>query len=442
MSAVEEPGESQPGTPGGTARRRIGTFRALSRRNFRLYFVGQIISNSGTWMQTVAQSWLVLELTKSGFALGLVSAAQFLPILLLSPLAGVYVDRADKRRLLVFTQSAFALIALILGILVLAKLVALWMVFALAGLMGVVNAIDTPTRQSFVIEMVGKEDLANAVSLNAVLMNSARVIGPAIAGAVIYRFGVGPNFIANAISYVAVIVSLLMLRPSELMPSTPLQARKGQLREGLRYVARTPRLGIPLLIMLVVGTLAYEFQVSLPLLTTLTFHLGAGAYAGITAALGVGAVVGGLLAATFAKPSMRRLAGAALIFGALMVVAALMPTFYTALGAVAAAGLVSIIFLSTANALLQITAKPEMRGRVMALYTVAFLGTTPIGAPLVGYISQQYGGRAGILVGGLATVLAGALGALAMQLMRKRREDAAQAAVAYFGFHRPLKLVR
>ena len=429
-SAVEVPGESGPEAPAQVARRGIGTFRALSRRNFRLYFIGQIISNSGTWMQTVAQSWLVLELTKSGLALGLVSAAQFLPILLLSPLAGVYVDRTDKRRLLVFTQSAFALIALGLGVLVLAKLVALWMVFALAALMGIVNAIDTPARQSFVIEMVGKEDLANAVSLNAVLMNSARVIGPAIAGAVIYRFGVGPNFIVNAISYVAVIASLLMLRSSELMPSPPLQARKGQLREGLRYVARTPRLAIPLLIMLVVGTLAYEFQVSLPLLTTLTFHLGAGAYAAITAALGVGAVIGGLVAATYAKPSMRRLAGAALIFGSLMVVAALMPTFYTSLGAVALAGLVSIIFLSTANTLLQITAKPDMRGRVMALYTVAFLGTTPIGAPLVGYIAQHFGGRAGILVGGVATVAAGALGALAMQLARKRRIEALERSVA------------
>ena len=429
-SAVEVPGESGPEAPAQAARRGIGTFRALSRRNFRLYFIGQIISNSGTWMQTVAQSWLVLELTKSGLALGLVSAAQFLPILLLSPLAGVYVDRTDKRRLLVFTQSAFALIALGLGVLVLAKLVALWMVFALAALMGIVNAIDTPARQSFVIEMVGKEDLANAVSLNAVLMNSARVIGPAIAGAVIYRFGVGPNFIVNAISYVAVIASLLMLRSSELMPSPPLQARKGQLREGLRYVARTPRLAIPLLIMLVVGTLAYEFQVSLPLLTTLTFHLGAGAYAAITAALGVGAVIGGLVAATYAKPSMRRLAGAALIFGSLMVVAALMPTFYTSLGAVALAGLVSIIFLSTANTLLQITAKPDMRGRVMALYTVAFLGTTPIGAPLVGYIAQHFGGRAGILVGGVATVAAGALGALAMQLARKRRIEALEHSAA------------
>ncbi len=429
-NVVEEPGESGPEAPAREARRRIGTFRALSRRNFRLYFIGQIISNSGTWMQTVAQSWLVLELTKSGLALGLVSAAQFLPILVLSPLAGVYVDRADKRRLLVFTQSAFALIALVLGVLVLAKVVALWMVFALAALMGVVNAVDTPARQSFVIEMVGKEDLANAVSLNAVIMNSARVIGPAIAGAVIYRFGVGPNFVANAISYLAVIASLLMLRSSELMPSPPLQARKGQLREGLKYVARTPRLAIPLLIMLVVGTLAYEFQVSLPLLTTLTFHLGAGSYAAITSALGVGAVIGGLVAATYAKPSMRRLAGAALVFGTLMVVAALMPTFYTSLGAVAVAGLVSIIFLSTANTLLQITAKPEMRGRVMALYTVAFLGTTPIGAPLVGYIAQHFGGRAGILVGGVAAVAAGALGAMAMQLARKRRVETLEPSAA------------
>ncbi len=424
------PGERRGGDAAGSGdgdegvKRRFGTFKALNRRNFRLYFIGQIISNSGTWMQTVAQSWLVLQLTKSGVDLGLVSAAQFLPILVLSPMAGVLVDRADKRKLMIFTQSSFAVFAALLGVAVLAHAIALWMVFVVAALMGIVNSLDTPARQSFVIEMVGPEDLTNAVSLNTVVMNSARVIGPSIAGAIIYRFGVGPNFIANALSYIAVIVSLLMLRKSELMPSRPTKQRKGQLREGLRYVWATPRLLIPLMIMVVVGTLAYEFQISLPLLTTLTFHLGAGSYAAITAALGVGAVFGGLAAATYAQPSMRLMALSAVVFGALMVVMAVMPSFDLALLATAATGFASIVFLSTANALLQLTSRPEMRGRVMALYTVAFLGTTPIGAPLVGLISQSFGGRAGIIVGGAATIVAGVVGALVMRAAAHKREAA------------------
>ena len=371
----------------------------------------------------VAQSWLVLQMTRSGVDLGLVSAAQFLPILLLSPIGGVFVDRADKRRLLIGTQSAFAVFALILGLVVVFHVVALWMVFLIAALMGLVNSIDTPARQSFVIEMVGPQDLTNAVSLNSVVMNSARVVGPSIAGAVIYKFGVGPNFIVNSISYLAVIISLAMLRKSELMPSRPTSSRKGQLREGFQYVRATPLLLVPLLIMVVVGTLAYEFQISLPLFTTETFHLGVGSYAAITASLGVGAVVGGLFAATYAKPSMRLLTFAAISFGTLMIAMSLMPSFGTAMLATAFTGFASIVFLSTANSLLQITARPEMRGRVMALYTVAFLGTTPIGAPIIGLISQRYGGRAGILIGGVACVIAGGLGGILMHTWSKRREQ-------------------
>ena len=412
--------EADTADGGLSSKRRFGTFQALHNRNYRLYFIGQIISNSGTWMQTVAQSWLVLQLTKSGVDLGLVTAAQFLPILLLSPMAGVFVDRADKRKLMIVTQSIFSVVAALLGAAVLTHVIMLWMIFVAATAMGLVNSLDTPARQSFVIEMVGPKDLTNAVSLNTVVMNSARVIGPSIAGAIIYRFGVGPNFIANSISYIAVIVSLLLLRRSELMPSRPTASKKGQLREGLRYVSATPRLLIPLLIMVVVGTLAYEFQISLPLLTTLTFHLGVASYAAITAALGVGAVFGGLAAATFARPSMRLLAASAIVFGSLMIVMALMPTFDLALVAAAATGFVSIVFVSTTNTLLQLTSRAEMRGRVMALYTVAFLGTTPIGAPLVGLISQTFGGRAGIIVGGIATIVAGATGALAMRASAAR----------------------
>ncbi|CAG4919031.1 MFS transporter [Acidithrix sp. C25] len=390
-------------------RAKLATFSALSNRNYRLYFIGQVVSNSGTWMQMIAQSWLVLQLSKSGVVLGLVSAANFLPTLLLGPLAGVYVDRANKRKLLIGTQSAFALLALALGLLVEFRLVQLWMIFVAAALVGLVNTLDMPARQTFVIEMVGPKDLPNAVSLNSVVMNSARVIGPSIAGAVIYSLGVGPNFILNAISFLAVIAMLIMLRTSELMPATRATSKSGQLREGFSYVAKTPSLAIPLLMMVIVGTLAYEFQVSLPLFTTDTFHLGAGSYALITASLGLGAVVGGLGAATYAKVSQKLLVAATLAFGVLMILMSEMPSFPLALIATALTGAASIVFLSTANSLLQMTSLPEMRGRVMSLYGVAFLGSTPIGAPLIGYISGHFGGRSGILVGGVATLTAGLL---------------------------------
>lgn len=404
-------------------RGRLGsaTFSALKVRNFRLYFFSQIISNSGTWMQMIAQSWLVLQLSKSGVVLGLVSAVQFAPILFFSPLAGVFVDRADKRRLMLMTQSLFAVLALILGIVVEAQLVQLWMVFVVALLMGFVNAFDTPARQSFVIEMVGPKELSNAVSLNAVVMNSARVIGPSIAGAIIFSFGIGMNFFLNSASFLAVLLMLVMLRKNELMPAKPSIAQKGQLREGFSYVRRTPVLLVPLLMMVIVGTIAYEFQISLPLFTTKTFHLGASSYATMTACLGIGAVVGGLVVATFAKPSLRLLIIATTAFGTSMIITSVMPTFDLALVATAVMGAVSILFLSTANALLQISSLPEMRGRVMALYTVAFLGTTPIGAPVVGLIAQYFGGRAALAVGGVATIAAGGLGILSVLRHRAQR---------------------
>lgn len=387
------------------------TFSAFKIRNFKLYFIGQVISNSGTWMQMIAQSWLVLTLTKSGVILGLVSAVQFAPILFFSPLAGVFVDRSDKRRLLVVTQSLFAILAFALGLAVATGIVKLWMIFLIALLMGFVNAFDTPARQSFVIEMVGPAEVANAVSLNAVVMNSARVIGPSIAGIVIVNLGLSLNFFLNSVSFLAVIFTLLMLRKSELMPAVPTLAKKGQLREGFKYVRSTPALFVPLVMMFVVGTIAYEFQISLPLFATGTFHMGAKGYADMTSSLGVGAVVGGLVAAKFARPSLQLLIQACAVFGTFMIVASLMPSFDTALVFIAFTGAFSILFLATANSLLQLGSRPELRGRVMALYTVAFLGTTPIGAPLVGVIAQAFGARASIAVGGIATIGAAIFGA-------------------------------
>lgn len=384
---------------------------SLKQRNYRLYFIGQIISNAGTWMQMVAQSWLVLQLSKSGSILGVVSAVQFLPMLFLGPLAGVYTDRYNKRKLLILTQSLFGIVALVLGILDLSGAIQLWMIFVSAALMGVINTIDMPSRQAFVIELVGREDLQNAVSLNTVVMNGARVVGPSIAGGIIYAFGVGPNFILNAVSYIAVIIVLLKLDMSKLRPATRLVAKKGQLREGFRYVMSHSELAIPLLMMVIVGTLAYEFQISIPLLATATFHKGAGSYAILTASLGFGAVIGGFLSAKYAKVSQQLLNTAAAIFGLMMLGMAAAPSYPLELVVTAATGAISILFLSTANTLLQIKAREEMRGRVMALYGVAFLGSTPVGAPFIGFISQHFGGRIGILVGGIATIFAAAFGA-------------------------------
>ncbi|MDA8025277.1 MAG: MFS transporter [Actinomycetota bacterium] len=383
---------------------------SLKQRNYRLYFIGQIISNAGTWMQMVAQSWLVLQISKSGSILGVVSAVQFLPMLFLGPLAGVYTDRYNKRKLLILTQSLFGVVALVLGILDLSGVIQLWMIFVSAALMGVINTIDMPTRQAFVIELVGREDLQNAVSLNTVVMNGARVVGPSIAGGIIYAFGVGPNFILNAVSYIAVIIVLLKLDMTKLRPATRIAAKKGQLREGFRYVMSHSELAIPLLMMVIVGTLAYEFQISIPLLATATFHKGAGSYAILTASLGFGAVIGGFLSAKYAKVSQQLLNTAAAIFGLMMLGMAAAPSYALELVVTAATGAISILFLSTANTLLQIKAREEMRGRVMALYGVAFLGSTPVGAPLIGFISQHFGGRIGILVGGVATILAAAFG--------------------------------
>jgi MFS family permease len=387
------------------------TFRALSVRNYRLYFIGQVVSVSGTWMQTVAQGWLVLSLTGSGVDLGFVTALQFVPMLLLGSWGGLIADRSNKRRLLFFTQGSALALALSLGVLTATGAIRLWEVYLLAFFLGLVNLFDNPARQTFVSEMVGIDLVPNAVSLNSVLMNSARVIGPAIGAVLIAVIGHGDTgiavcFMINAASYLAVIVALSLMRPAELNRSAPVQRAKGQVREGLRYVRTHHELLYPLLVVAVVGIFAYNFTVTLPLLAKFTFHGGAGTYGALTAAMGAGAVLGGLVAAHRSRPSVRALSIIGVVFGLCIVAVALAPSTTAAIILLVPMGACSISFIATANGTLQLTADPSMRGRVMALYAIGFLGSTPIGAPLVGAISSASSPRVALIVGAVATVAA------------------------------------
>ena len=309
------------------------TFSSLRIRNYRLYFTAQLISVSGTWMQTVAQAWLVLHLTGSGVALGIVVGLQFLPMLLFGPFGGLVADRMNKRSLLYATQTAGGLLALALGLLVVTDAVQLWQVYLLAALLGVVNVFDNPARQTFVMEMVGRDDLPNAVSLNTVVMNASRVVGPAIGGLVITLVGLGACFFINAASYIAVVVGLSMMRSAELHPTAPVERAKGQIREGFDYVWRTPGLRNTLLAIALIGIFAYNFTVTLALLAKVTFHGGAGTYSLLTSCMGIGAVVGGLIAAHRARPTPRLLQVLALVFGGLLAAVALAPDAGHRLGA-------------------------------------------------------------------------------------------------------------
>jgi MFS family permease len=382
------------------------TFRALRVRNYRLFFAGQIVSVSGTWMQSVAQAWLVLRLTGSGAALGLIIALQTLPILIGGAYGGVIADRVDKRRMLYATQAAAAALALTLGLLTLTGLVQLWLVGGLALGLGLVNMVDIPTRQSFVQEMVGREDLTNAISLNSVIMNGARIVGPALAGVLIATVGIAVCFLVNAASYLAVLAGLWAMRGPELNRVTPGHRSPGQLLEGLRYVWRRPELRTPLLMMAVVGCFAFEFTVSLPLLARFTFHTGAQGFGAMSSVFGVGAVGGGLLTAALGRPTGRRLVLAGLAFGALILLTAMAPTFPLTLALLAATGATGMAFAALANSTIQLSADPGMRGRVMALYAVAFMGSTPIGGPIVGWVGQSISPRAALGLGGVATILA------------------------------------
>ena len=390
------------------------TFASLYVRNYRLYYCGQIISTSGTFMQMVAQAWLVLHLTGSGTALGLATALQYLPILFLAPYGGVIADRVAKRKILFWTQSISGLLALVLGTLVATGLVRVWMVYLLALALGLVNTFDNPTRQTFHMELVGPDRVRNAVTLYSILINLARIAGPALAGLLIAGVGLAPCFIINGLSFGAVVLMLAMMRPGELLRTPPVPAEKGQILEGFRYVAATPVVGATLLLMAIVGTLTFEFQISLALLAKGTFLGDARSYAFLTSAMGVGAAVGGLCFASRKGSAPRQLVSASLLFGLAVLAAASMPSLLLCGVAMVAVGVCSINFSSLGNSTLQLESSPQMRGRVMSLWSVAFLGSTTIGGPIVGWFAEVAGARWGLALGGLAALAAAALGAVTL----------------------------
>jgi MFS family permease len=388
---------------------RTQTFSSLAVRNYRLFFVGQLISVTGTWMQTVAQSFLVLELTHSGSALGLTTAARFAPMFLLGPWGGLIADRLDKRRLLLVTQALSAVLALAFAVLVATSAIQLWSVYLLATLLGLVNVFDNPARQAMISELVPREQLSNAVTLNSVTVNMARIFGAAAGGIVADTLGLALGFGLNALSFVGVISMLVLMSPADMAPAEPQVRERGQLRAGLRYVRSTPALLVPLLMIALVGALAWEFQVSLPLLAVRTFDGDAGTYGAMTAVMGAGAVIGGLFTAARRHPGARGLAVAAIGWGVAITAAALAPTLPLEYVVLLFVGYGSISFNALAKTTLQLAAVPVMRGRVMALWALAWQGSTPVGGPIIGWVGQEFGPRWSLLAGGLPTIAVGLL---------------------------------
>ncbi len=391
------------------------TFSSLKIRNYRVYYIGQIISVSGTFLQSLAQDWLVLKLTGSGTLLGAVLAFQFFPVLIFSSYGGVIADRFPKRKILYITQSIGGLLALFLGILILTNIVQLWMVFVFALGLGLVSSIDNPVRQSFVSEMVGRDQIKNAVSLWAVLISVCRVIGPAIAGVLIASVGLGLCFIINAISYIAVLIALFMINSDELH-HTPLQPKaKGQISEGLRYVKNTPILLVSLVMMAIIGTISFEWQASLPLFASFVLHGDAGTYSALSVALGIGMLIGGLFNASSGSTSLRPIVYSALFLGISMIISSISTNIIFVLLIFVFIGLFLIIFANLSNSILQMNSEPHMRGRVMSLWSMAFFGSTAIGGPFIGWIGEMFGAQWSLAVGGIAALIAALYGFIVLE---------------------------
>ena len=405
------------------------SFDSLNIPNYRRYFAGQLVSLSGNWMQIVAEMWLILTLTDSAGAVGLTAALQFLPMLLFAVWGGLLADRLSKRRLLLVTQALMAIPALLLWGLTAGGLVEAWMVFGLVFARGAVNAVDNPTRQSFVTEMVGSERVVNAVGLNSALIHAARIFGPAVAGVLIATVGIATCFLLNSLTFAAMIVALRGMDPRQLHPAPRLPRRKGALRETLRHVASTPALAIPLAMMAVIGTFGFNFQVILPVLARFTFGGDASTYTVLAIAMAVGALAGSLYTGSLRNVTGRYLVLSAVGFGALAGITALAPTLAIAAICLVPLGAASVMFAAGANARLQLSAEPSMRGRVMALYSMVFLGSTPIGAPISGWLSEAASPRAALVLTAVAALAAG-LGAHIALLRRRRRGMPGRSAVA------------
>jgi MFS family permease len=385
------------------------TFISLRTRNYRLYFIGQSVSLAGTWMQKMAQAWLVLELTNSGGWLGITLAVQQLPLLFLAPWGGLLADRMNKRTILIVTATAAMIPSLLLGVLTLTHHINVGLVLGLAVVGGLIDALDKPARQSFPSEMVSAPHLANAVMLNNIIQDTGKVVGPAVAGVLIAAVGLPYTFFVNALSFLAVLAGLLLMRPVELSAPDRVARGAGQLRAGLAYVRATPRLFGPLALLASVGLVAYNFQLLLALLGRETFHGDARTVGYLLGALGAGSVIGGLALAGVLRATIGRIVGAATVLAVLLVATGLSPTLAVAFGSVFALGAASVLFKSVASTWLQLTAAPAMRGRVLALLVVAIGGTTPIGAPLMGWLAEQFGVRATFMLAGVLTAIAAAL---------------------------------
>lgn len=400
------------------------TFRSMHVRNFRLFFGGQLISQVGNWLTLIAQTLLVLRLTDSGLAVGFLAACQFLPVLLFGAWAGLVADRSDKRKLLMTVQSlamiqSFALAAL--AFMHNPPLPALYAV-ALAG--GFATAFDNPARRAFVVEMVPQENVQNAVSLNSALMTGSRVVGPAVAGLLIATVGFGWCFLVDGLSYLAVLAGLKMMRTEELRPSVPTQRSRGQVRAGITYARSIPELWVPLVMMTIIGALAFNFNVVMPLFVKRTLHGSDTTFTLLYSVVSVGSLIGALHTARKTSTSVRQVVVGAGTFGVSMLMLAAAPNLGVALPIAMLMGLTSIMFMTASTAIVQMRADPAMRGRVLALQAIVFLGTTPIGGPLLGWIIETFGARAGLAVGGVACLVAASFGELATRRAARARPPA------------------
>jgi MFS family permease len=378
------------------------SFNSLEVPNYRRYFTGQVISLSGNWMQNVTALWLVLSLTNSGFAVGMTTALQFLPMLLFGAYGGLLADRIPKRRLLFITQALMTIPAAGLFAVTALHIEEPWMIYIAVFLFGSVNCVDNPTRQSFVIEMVGPDRLVNAVSLNSVIIEVARIIGPAIAGVLIATVGVVPCFGLNLLTFLAMIAALWSMDPRALHSPPPAVRKPGAIREGLRHVRRTPELAVPLALMALVGTLGFNFQVALPLLAKFSFGGGAASYAVLVSSMGVGSIAAALINGHRGQTGGGIIAVASLAFGVAALLAAAMPDLILEAIMLAALGAAAVIFVSSINSTIQLAVSAEMRGRVMALFSIVFLGSTPIGGPLTGWLAEAYDPRWTLVLAGVS----------------------------------------
>lgn len=387
-------------------RRLRQTFHSLTVRNYRLFFVGQVISVTGNWMQKIGQAWLVLEFTGSGVLLGLTAALQHIPTIVIGPWGGVLADRYNKRTILYWTSGISSLTALTLGVLTASGVVEIWMILVLAMVLGIADAVDKPTRQAFIVEMVGTDNVMNATTLSTIVQQSGKMFGPALAGILIAGVGLASSFILNAVSFVAVMIALLLMRASELRPSTPVPVEPRQLRAGFLYVKRTTELLVPLLMMVVVGTMAYEWTVTLPLFASDTFGGDADTFAMMFSSIGAGAIVGGVAIAGTLRASMISILWSMGLFSVIMTLTAFSPTLGVAYLGFFLIGATSVASKAVVASYLQIHSVPEMRGRVMALLAVTIGGTTALGGPLVGWIAESFSVRAAIAQGGVMAAIA------------------------------------